>query len=114
MFGEKLGKNADAGDYVKDFRKSDAPQFKGKSDKKKKDMAIAAYLDAKEKGKIKEDVPANSTADIPDPRDTVQGPRKKKDKNKPQLVVDRRYKKKVGQPVLLKRFRDYNTDKGIS
>ena len=64
--------------------------------------------------KLDEDVPANSTADIPDPKDTVQGPRKKKDKNKPQLVVDRRYTKKVGQPVLLKRFRDYNTDKGIS
>ena len=32
---EKLGKNADAGDYIDDF-KSDAPQFKGKSDKKKK------------------------------------------------------------------------------
>ena len=28
---EKLDKDADAGDYVKDFRKSDAPQFKGKS-----------------------------------------------------------------------------------
>ena len=49
MFGEKLGKNADAGDYVKDFRKSDAPQFKGKSDKKIQKMAIAAYLDKKEK-----------------------------------------------------------------
>jgi len=109
---EKLGKNADAGDYIDDFKKSDAPQFKGKSDKKKRDMAIAAYLDAKDK--IKEDVPANSTADIPDPKDTVQGPRRKKDKNKPQLVVDRRYKKKIGQPVLLKRFRDYNLDKGIS
>ena len=31
---EKLPKDADAGDYVKDFRKSKAPQFKGKSDKK--------------------------------------------------------------------------------
>ena len=49
MYGEKLGKNATAGDYVKDFRKSDAPQFKGKSDKKIRDMAIAAYLDAKDK-----------------------------------------------------------------
>ena len=49
MFGEKLGKNADAGDYVKDFRKSDAPQFKGKSDKKIQKMAIAAYLSKKEK-----------------------------------------------------------------
>ena len=38
---EKLGKDADAGDYIKDFRKSDAPQFKGKSDKKIRDMAIA-------------------------------------------------------------------------
>ena len=46
---EKLGKDADAGDYIKDFRKSDAPQFKGKSDKKIRDMAIAAYLDDKDK-----------------------------------------------------------------
>ena len=48
---EKLPKDADAGDYVKDFRKSDAPQFKGKSDKKKEKMAIAAYLDSKEEVK---------------------------------------------------------------
>ena len=50
---EKLGKDADAGDYIDDFKKSDAPQFKGKSDKKKKDMAIAAYLDAKDKNESK-------------------------------------------------------------
>ena len=35
------------GSYIKDFKKSKAPQFKGKSDKKKRNMAIAAYLDAK-------------------------------------------------------------------
>jgi len=46
---EDLGKDADAGDYIDDFRKSDAPQFKGKSDKKIRDMAIAAYLSKKEK-----------------------------------------------------------------
>ena len=46
---EELGPNADAGDYIDDFRKSDAPQFKGKSDKKIRQMAIAAYLDSKEK-----------------------------------------------------------------
>ena len=46
---EELGPNADAGDYIDDFRKSDAPQFKGKSDKKIRQMAIAAYLDNKEK-----------------------------------------------------------------
>ena len=35
------------GSYIKDFKKSKAPQFKGKSEKKRRDMAIAAYLDAK-------------------------------------------------------------------
>ena len=29
---------------------------------------------------------------------------------KPKVVVDRRYKKKNGQPVLIKRFREYNKD----
>jgi len=42
-----LGKKADAGDYVDDFKKSKAPQFKGKSQKKRKEMAIAAYLSNK-------------------------------------------------------------------
>ena len=41
-------KGGKIGDWIKDFKKSDAPQFKGKSDEKKRDMAIAAYLDAKE------------------------------------------------------------------
>ena len=48
IMGEKLDKDATAGDYVKDFRKSKAPQFKGKSKKKKQEMAIADYLDAQE------------------------------------------------------------------
>jgi hypothetical protein len=38
-----------AGEYVTDFRKSKAPQFKGKSKAKKQKMAIAAYLSAKDK-----------------------------------------------------------------
>jgi len=37
---------ADMGDVIKDFRKSDAPQFKGKSKEKKRQMAIAAKLEA--------------------------------------------------------------------
>jgi len=41
---EKLGKTADVGDYKDDFRKSDAPQFKGKSKKKRDQMATAAFL----------------------------------------------------------------------
>lgn len=48
-FAEALADDADAGDYVKDFKKSDAPQFKGKSDNKRQSMAIAAYL-AKKRG----------------------------------------------------------------
>jgi len=160
---EKLGKNADAGDFIDDFKKSDAPQFKGKSDKKKRDMAIAAYLSRKDKNesvdeafmsrrpgnqmsdlyklytmamktmpgsqkhkeiekritmlrkelKLDEDVPTVSTADIPNPKDTVMGPRKKKKKQHTQLIHDKRYKNKHEQPVLLKRFRDYYDAKGI-
>jgi len=41
-------KKADMGEVIKDFRKSDAPQFKGKSDKKIQKMAIAAKLEADE------------------------------------------------------------------
>ena len=39
-------KKADMGEVITDFRKSDAPQFKGKSDKKIQKMAIAAKLEA--------------------------------------------------------------------
>ena len=46
---EKLKPSMGAGADVDDFRKSDAPQFKGKSKKKKGKMAIAAYLSAKDK-----------------------------------------------------------------
>ena len=35
------------GSYIKDCKKSKAPQFKGKSKEKRRKMAIAAYLDAK-------------------------------------------------------------------
>ena len=44
---EKINmKKADMGDVVKDFYKSDAPQFKGKSKTKRREMAIAAKLQA--------------------------------------------------------------------
>ena len=41
---EKLTKRNDVGDFVDDFKKSKAKQFRGKSAKKKKEMAVAAYL----------------------------------------------------------------------
>jgi hypothetical protein len=59
---EKITKNTPMGDVIDDFYKSDAPQFKGKSKKKRRQMAIAAKLsmmdsvdenfaDGKKKGK---------------------------------------------------------------
>jgi len=44
---EKLSVSDGMGAWIDDFKKSDAPQFKGKNDKERKDMAIAAYLSAK-------------------------------------------------------------------
>jgi len=41
---EKLTKKHKVDDFVDDFKKSDAPQFKGKSAEKKRKMAVAAYL----------------------------------------------------------------------
>jgi hypothetical protein len=66
MFGEILDKNADIGDYVKDFKKSDAPQFKGKSDKKKHKMAVAAYLSRNETlvDKVDEMLTENGHTDV--------------------------------------------------
>tara|TARA_R100000005_G_C4993745_1_gene200734 strand:- start:3 stop:830 length:828 start_codon:yes stop_codon:yes gene_type:complete len=128
---EALGPDADAGDYVKDFRKSKAPQFKGKSDKKKQKMAIAAYL-SKKYGPLDDDIDEKTymrrdrkrknlkvpvkrksgkmikdemttTASIPNPADTAMGPK---------TIHDKR-RKKDKKPVLLKRFRKYIEDNGI-
>lgn len=50
--GEKMDlAKAPMGDVVKDFYKSDAPQFKGKSKKERQKMAIAAKLTAERGGK---------------------------------------------------------------
>lgn len=46
---EKLKPSMGAGEYVSDFEKSKAPQFKGKSKEKKQKMVVAAYLSAKDK-----------------------------------------------------------------
>jgi hypothetical protein len=46
---EKIPKGADAGYYIKDFEKSNAPQFRGKSKEKRKQMALAAFRDSQTK-----------------------------------------------------------------
>jgi len=43
---EKLKVSDGLGAWITDFKKSDAPQFDGKSDEEKKNMAIAAFTDA--------------------------------------------------------------------
>jgi hypothetical protein len=47
---EKLNSKSKPETYIKDFVKSDAPQFKGKSKEKKRQMAIAAYMANKNEG----------------------------------------------------------------
>jgi hypothetical protein len=48
---ERLTAKTPMGTYIKDFQKSDAPQFKGKSASKRRVMAIAAKLTAERGGK---------------------------------------------------------------
>lgn len=58
---EVMDPDASIGDYVRDFKKSDAPQFRGKSKSKRRQMAVAAYLSKKRK---REDVgEANKSGD---------------------------------------------------
>jgi hypothetical protein len=49
MLNEVLSKNADAGDYISDFVKSDNPKFAGKSKAKRIKMALGAYY-SKQRG----------------------------------------------------------------
>ena len=54
-FSEKMNlAKADMGDVIKDFQSSDAPQFAGKSKEKRKEMAIAAKMQADRE--VKEEV----------------------------------------------------------
>ena len=57
-----IRKNASMEKYIKDFEKSDAPQFKGKSKDKRIEMAVAAKLQAMGKKKMEE-----ADTDINDP-----------------------------------------------
>jgi hypothetical protein len=46
---EKLTKKSSVDKHIEDFKDSDAPQFKGKSDKKKVQMAVASFLAKQDK-----------------------------------------------------------------
>jgi len=47
---------AKMGDVIKDFQKSDAPQFKGKSQEERRKMALAAKLGAEREAGMREEV----------------------------------------------------------
>jgi hypothetical protein len=74
MFGEVLPDDADQGDYIDDFQKSDAPQFKGKSKEKRKEMAIAAYLSKNESAldEILETLSEDGHTDVASMKNKVQ------------------------------------------
>jgi len=72
---ETLSKSAKAEDWIKDFEDSDAPQFKGKSKEKRKEMALAAYYSAKrgmkEEVEQVESVGTNRSVEMPHSFDVI-------------------------------------------
>lgn len=69
---------ATMGDVIKDFKKSDAPQFAGKSDEKRRQMAIAAKLQADRETKKEETEITNFSSFV----EGLKGSQHKLDKNK--------------------------------
>ena len=97
---EVLKPSMGAGKYIKDFQKSDAPQFKGKSMEKKRIMGIAAYLQAKRDMKEETEHLDENVYDGPDQANAIKKAlvKKHKDNNynvrvnqKGQHVIDHAY-----------------------
>ena len=77
VYTEKLDPKADAGEWIEDFLKSDAPQFKGKSKEERKKMALAAYYSAREKAGLEEGADKDVKGDKEAYRKFFQGMLKK-------------------------------------
>jgi len=95
------------GDWIKDFKKSDAPQFKGKDEKERRDMAIAAYLSAK-RGDQKEAVSAAQQAAIA----ISKKERGEKPKNEKTYMRTHSKLKNLKVPVKRKKGKILNRDTG--
>jgi hypothetical protein len=54
LINEVMSKDASAGDWIHDFIHSDNPKFAGKSDAKRKEMALAAYYSKKNEEAVNE------------------------------------------------------------
>jgi len=59
---EALDPKADAGEWISDFVHSTNPKFDGKSPEKRKEMALAAYYQARRDAGLKEEVMTEATA----------------------------------------------------
>ena len=59
---ETLDPHADAGEWISDFVHSTDPKFDGKSKEKRKEMALAAYYQARRDAGLKEEVMTEATA----------------------------------------------------
>jgi|TARA_R100000482_G_scaffold61062_1_gene22363 hypothetical protein len=97
------------GAWIDDFSKSDAPQFKGKNKKEKRDMAIAAYLSAK-KNEAKEayNEPQGQAKRMMSPLHKMRMDKEKKDRDsqgkiKPGLL---KAKEELGERVLTQKDKE--------
>ena len=98
---------ADMKDVIKDFQNSDAPQFKGKSDKKRKEMAIAAKLSKEEK---EEDDPKSKKKDKINLKPKMEDKQMKKLKE----LYAGLQKKRALDGTLKKTVSDYHKDEKIT
>ena len=90
---EKLKASDDMGTWVKDFQDSDAPQFKGKSQKERQKMAIAAKLAAERNEEVELDEVSASTL-----RSYVDKARADKSRQQKARTVAKNDHKKYGIP----------------
>ena len=86
------------GAWIKDFKKSDAPQFKGKSEKKRRDQAIAAYLSAKRgpQNEAWETIGKTSDGNYKIQRDTETGDKRRVPNIKEETPTGKQVKQAIG------------------
>jgi len=97
------------GDVIKDFQKSDAPQFAGKSAEKKRQMAIAAKLQADGETK-KEETMLTFTSFV----EALKGNQHKIDKNKNGKVDAQDFKMLQKEEVQIDEISDKTLDNYVS
>ena len=101
---EKLKVSDGLGAWITDFKDSDAPQFKDTDEKKRRDMAIAAFVAAG--GKLDEDTEIVKEAGYKIPKNYAQMIAKQK-RNKPSLIQN---KLSSAEYQKVKKLKSFNKD----